>query len=140
MLPKNLMTEIKALRRAKENSTKCFESHGCKPEANISKNPWYAWDSPVKSGVEKASAIPCTLITAFMLQAYIYRNTTLPRIARRNEIRVVALEYNAERDETGKVKQTIKNACGSRSRRSENESLMQSAGLYTRPRLNTNSR
>ena len=64
----------------------------------------------------KSFRVPCTLITVFMLQTYIYRNTTLPRIARHNEIRVVMLEYNVERGETdSKVKQTIKNAYSSRS-------------------------
>lgn len=57
----------------------------------------------------KSFRVPCTVITVFTLQTYIYRNT-LPRIARHNEIRVVMLEHNVERDETGKVKQTIKNA------------------------------
>jgi len=63
----------------------------------------------------KSFRVPCTLITVFMLQTYIYCNTTLPRIARHNEIRVVMLEYNVERDKTSKVKQTIKNAYSSRS-------------------------
>lgn len=101
--------EIRALLHAKENRTKCFQA----PTANrrqTYQRTLVCLGHSVESDVEKASAVPCTLITAFLLQTYIYRNTTPPRIARHNEIRVVTLEYKAERDETDKVKQTIKNA------------------------------
>lgn len=75
---------IKAPRHAKDSPCEMLSNRGCKLEANNIKEFLVCLGHSVESGAEKTTAVPCTLITVFMLQTYIYRNTTPPRIARRN--------------------------------------------------------